>query len=44
MDRTMHIRTISRMGFAAQGIAPLCAGMPGFVLTASAQAGDVTPQ
>ena len=44
MHTTTHIRTISRMGFAAQGLRSLCAGMPGFVLTPSVQAGDVTLQ
>jgi hypothetical protein len=44
MQSTTHIRTIPGMGFGAQGIGSLCAGMPGFGLTASVQAGDVTTQ
>ena len=44
MNRTTHIRSIPGMGFKAQGIGSRCAGMPGFVLTASVQTGDVTTQ
>ena len=44
MHQATHIRTISGMGFIAQGIGSLCGGMPGFGLTASVQAGDVTTQ
>lgn len=44
MSRTMHIRTIPGMGFTAQGIGSLCAGMPGLVLMAPVQSGDVTTQ
>ena len=44
MHATTHIRTMSHRGFAAQGLRSPCASLPGFVLMASAQAGDVTPQ
>jgi len=40
MNRTTHIRPTSAMGFIAQGRGPSCAaGMAGFELTMSAQAG-----
>jgi hypothetical protein len=44
MPHTTHIRTIPAVGSTAQGIGSLCAGTPGFALTASVQAGDVTTQ
>ena len=45
MNRTTHIRPTSAMGFAAQGRGLSCAaGMAGFELTMSAQAGVVATQ
>ena len=44
MPHTTHIRTIPAVGFGAQGIGSLCAGMQRFEQMASVKAGDVSKQ